>query len=431
MMGFGITGRAICEFAIHHHLPIAVSENATLSQLDRHWLEDRKIQFEHGGHTTGLLADADTIVLSPGVSGDLPVLEEARYRGQAIISEIDFALRYLSDSPVIAVTGTNGKSSTVEVIAAILQSLGKRAWTAGNIGVPLIGLVDTILATDVLVLEMSSYQLEQSREFRPRVGVLLTLTPDHLQRHKTMQAYIDAKARIFANQRADDVAILPRHLATSFSQGQGHRVFYDQMFETLPDEAQVLLPHEQSNLRAALAACQALIPQLDVSQIGMSDVVRTFRLPHRMELVGAVDGVCIINDSKSTNPGSAIAALKSVVAPIVLLLGGHSKGAGYEALVDACLQSSVKQIILFGEAADELGALFARQHREADYPIAMVSSLQDAVDAGLGAANRGDVLLLSPACSSFDAFSSFVERGNAFTAQIRSKAGFTPAPSRT
>lgn len=430
MLGFGHTGKAVCEFAIKHALPMYVSEHGALSPAQQSWLQDRDIEFEQSGHTTRFLQDVDTVVLSPGIPADLSMLEGARKRSIAIISEIDLALRFAGECSIIAVTGTNGKTSTVEVIAKILQTVGYHARVAGNIGIPLISLVDEIAESDTLVLEVSSYQLEQSCYLRPKIGVLLTLSPDHLHRHKTMTAYADAKGRLFENQGLEDVAIMPQVLAAQFDKGKGRRVFYDEVFGELPAGTESLLPHERSNLRAALAACQALVPDFDVSKVPMDVVCRMFRLPYRMEVLGSLRGVRIINDSKSTNPASTIAALHSVKQPAVLLLGGHSKGAGYEHLADVIATKSIREVILFGEAASELNDLFSR--RSADAPVISVEqSMESAVNRGLCVAQSGDILLLSPACSSFDAFADFAERGEAFANLIRSQPGFESSPSRT
>jgi UDP-N-acetylmuramoylalanine--D-glutamate ligase len=423
MLGFGLTGKAVCAFAIKHGLPIVVSEFGQLSQEQQIWLEERSILFEHSGHTPLFLAQVDTVVLSPGVPADRPILSEARERGIAVISEIDFALGFIGECPVVAVTGTNGKSSTVEVITKILQTQKLRARSAGNIGIPLISLVDEVAAMDALVLEISSYQLEQSCGFRPNIGLLLTLTPDHLHRHTTMKAYADAKGRLFTNQGPDDVAIIPRMLASQFDGGRGRRMIYDEIFDVLPPGTDNLLPHEQSNLRAALAACQALVPGFDVSKLPMDEICPAFRLPHRMEVLGFIDGVRIINDSKSTNAGSAIVALRSVEEPIVLLLGGHSKGAGYESLIDAIANSDVREVILFGEAADELNDLFVQLLTDGP-PVSVTRTMEAAVVRGLRIAQTGDVLLLSPACSSYDAFTDYVERGELFVSMIRTQPGF-------
>jgi UDP-N-acetylmuramoylalanine--D-glutamate ligase len=300
----------------------------------------------------------------------------------------------------------------------------------GNIGTPLIRVVDEVAEGDVLVLEISSYQLEQSSGFRPRIGVLLNLTPDHLHRHGDMREYASAKAKLFLHQTSDDVAILPSALMTQFDQGSGRRVLYDLAVETLPAGSERLLPHEQSNLRAALAACEALLPDFDASKVSMDVVLKAFRLPHRMERIGAINSVHAINDSKSTNAGSTIAALRSLDAPVVLLLGGRHKGGGYESLIEEIAHSSfIRDVILFGEAADALRQLFEAHSRDVHGPT-VVATMKEAVDRGLLVSRPGDVLLLSPACSSFDAFTDYAERGDAFSDLIRSVPGFE-ASTRT
>jgi len=431
MLGFGATGRAVCEFAIRHSLSIHVSEQGKLSQEQQTWLYAHDIPFEHSGHTSNFLPNVDVVVLSPGIPVKLPVLEEAQRRGIPALSEIDFALSLLGDNSVIAVTGTNGKSSTVEVIGKILQSLGRKVWVAGNIGIPLISIVDEISESDTLVLEISSYQLEQSRDFRPHIGVLLNLSPDHIHRHGDMRSYANAKGKLFANQEPDDVAILPSTLALQFERGNGRRVFYDACFEHLATSMEKLLPHERSNLRAALAACAALVPEFDVSEVPMDAVRAAFRLPHRMEILGSVNGVRVVDDSKSTNAGSTIAALRSTDSPVVLLLGGRSKGARYESLIDEISTSDIiREVILFGEAADMLRRMFDQLPRVALAPFSL-PTMEDAVDRGIRVAQSGDVLLLSPACSSFDAFTDYVERGETFAALIQSLPGFEGEGTRT
>jgi len=426
MLGFGVTGRAVCEFATHHALSIHVSEQGQLSEEQQSWLVENDIPFEHSGHTSKFLSDVDVVVLSPGIPPDLPMLEEARRQGIPTLSEIDFALSLAVDCSVIAVTGTNGKTATVEVIGKILSSLGRKAWVAGNIGLPLISIIDDIAGSDTLVLEISSYQLEQSGSFRPQVGVLLNLSSDHIHRHGDMRAYANAKGKLFANQGSDDVAILPSTLGSQFEHGKGQRVYFDQGFECLPASMEILLPHERSNLRAALAACAALLPGFDVSGVPMDIVREAFRLPHRMELLGSVGGVRVINDSKSTNAGSAIAALRSIDSAVVLLLGGRYKGAGYEPLFDEMAASDIREVILFGEAADTLRHVF-EQHSHAGFALLTIGTMGEAVARGLLVAQPGDVLLLSPACSSFDAFANYAERGEAFASLIRSQPGFESA----
>jgi len=426
MLGFGVTGQAVCEFATRHALSICVSEQGQLSEQQQSWLIESDIPFEHAGHTRKFLPDVDVVVLSPGIPLKLPIIEEARQRGTPVLSEIDFALGLPGNRSVIAVTGTNGKSATVEVIGKILSSLGRMAWVSGNIGTPLISIIDDIVESDIIVLEISSYQLEQSRDFRPQIGVLLNLSPDHIHRHGDMRAYANAKGKLFANQGRDDVAILPSTLASQFAQGEGRRVFYDQGFERLSASMKVLLPHERSNLRAALAACAALLPEFDAAAVPMDVVREAFRLPHRMEILGSVGGVRVINDSKSTNAGSAIAALRSTDSPVVLLLGGRHKGVGYESLIDEIAASDIREVILFGEAADTLRHVFEQRSR-AGFASLSVRTMGEAVARGLLVAQPGDVLLFSPACSSFDAFADYAERGELFSNLIRSQPGFESA----
>lgn len=430
MLGFGATGQAVCEFAIRHSIPVCVSECEHLSENQQNWLRRHGIPFEHAGHTARLLQDNGVMVLSPGVPLELPVIEQARQRDIPVFSEIDFALSHIGGCPIIAVTGTNGKSSTVEMIGQILRSLGRTARVAGNIGIPLISIVDEIAQSDVLVLEISSYQLEQSRDFRPSIGVLLNLSPDHIQRHGDMQSYTRAKGKLFANQGPAGVAILPKILDSQFSLGSGRRVFYDQDSAYLPTDMETMPPHQQSNLLAALAACAALIPEFDVSSVSMDVVQAAGRLPHRMDMVGIVDRVRVINDSKSTNAGSTIAALRATDAPVVLLLGGRHKGAGYQTLVDEIAAADIREVILFGEAAGMLAHAFEQQAQAGVEPI-VVPTLSEAATHGLLVAQPGDVLLLSPACSSFDAFSSYAERGDMFVSLIRSLPGFEAGGART
>ncbi len=420
IVGFGLTGRAVAEYAQSRGLAVCVSDVGPLAEEDRHWLKTQTIPFEENGHSAEFFASAGRAVLSPGVPPALSRLDGLRERNCPIQAEIEFALEHCLPCRIIAVTGTNGKSSTVEVIAAILSFSGIRHWMAGNIGMPLIGLIDTIEEDDVLVLEVSSYQLEQFHAFRPNVGVLLNLSPDHLARHRTFAAYGEAKAKLLAQQNADDVAVLPRDLANQFEDGCGRRVFFDEI--ALPADVEaMLLPHERTNLKAAWAACRELIPELDIADLPPDRILNAFRLPHRMERVGFLKGIEVINDSKSTNAGSTIAALRALSSPAVLLLGGRSKRAGYAALVAEIETAALRGVVVFGEAAGEFETLLSSLrglslHRAGD--------LEASIAVGLSLAHEGDVLLFSPACSSFDAFANFEERGNAFKSILRSLPGF-------
>ena len=420
ILGFGRTGRAVCEYALGHGLRCWVSEARLLTEEERAFLRTRDVPFEEGGHSSRHLAGADAVVLSPGVRPDLPLLAEASKRGTPIFSELDFASSVACSRTAIAVTGTNGKTSTVTLIGEILRHFGRRVLVAGNIGLPLISVVDTLEDHDVVVLEASSFQLEQSRLFHPKIGLLLNLAPDHLDRHRTMAAYAAAKGRMFRRQTAGDVAVLPYALRERFTQGDGERWFYDRGHIELPRGSDRFPPHLLANLRAAIACCDAYLGEPGGGDVPIRLVEEAFRLPFRIEEVGSIRGVRVINDSKATNPDSAVAALQSVRGSIVILLGGRYKGHGYGALRRAIAASTVRRIILFGEAAELLSILLQNLGRD----LCVVADVETAVNAALDAAGPGETILFSPACSSYDQFRNFEERGETFTRLVRGRPGF-------
>lgn len=427
VVGFARTGRAVVDFALDRGLAAFVSEGGRLSDEDRDSLRARGVRFEDGGHTIDFLADVDpdAVVVSPAVPADAPLLRAAAARGIPVHSEIDLASAAV-ECPIIAVTGTNGKSSTVTAIGAILRDLGLRVEVAGNIGIPFVSVVDRAATCDAVVVEVSSFQLEQSDTFHPRVGVLLNLAPDHLDRHGSMAAYAAAKARLFRRMTPADTAVLPGPLAGEVATGVARVVFFDSIPIDLPAGADRLARHEVENVRAALAACAALVPGFDPSAVPLAVVTPALALPFRTEPVGAVGGVRVINDSKATNPHSTIAALDAVGpldAPIVLLLGGHSKSHGYEALPEAIAGRDVRRVVLFGEAGPTLARLFD----PAAFDVTVAADLAAAVDVGLRSAEPGDVLLFSPACSSYDEFRDYEERGRAFRRLVEAHPGFSPA----
>jgi len=416
ILGWGCTGRAVLEYASSRDVSCAVSDARLLDLEERDALVAWGADCEEGGHTDRFLHDADAIVLSPGIPMDLPLLAEARCLDLPLFSELDMAFEAVRPTPGIGVTGTNGKSSVVTLISKLLEHIGLRAAAVGNIGAPFIAAVDS--EADVYVVEASSFQLEQSAMFRPDIGVLLNLAPDHLERHGSMASYADAKARLFQQQTARDTAVLPRNLLVRFDQGRARRVVYDDV--ALPEDAQRLLLHQRCNLQAAIAACSAYDARFDPTDLPIERVIDALRLPYRMVGIGAVDGVRVLNDSKATNPHATIAALRSIDGPIVLLLGGRHKGYGYETLCEAIEGANVRFVVLFGDARERLGTELAGISAK----IRHVADLEAATVTGFELARLGDTLLLSPACSSYDAFRSFEERGEAFDRLVRSQAGF-------
>jgi len=421
IIGFGRTGRAVTRFFLSHNIKPFVSDAARLSEPDRTFLADSGIPYEESDHTERGFVHSDLIVLSPGVDPNLALLAEARQRGVPILSELDLAYSVGPTLPIIAVTGTNGKTTTVRLIEMLLHRSGVTAVVAGNMGIPFITVAEEVAANDAIVLEVSSFQLEQSALFHPQVAVLLNLTPDHMERHRTMTAYANAKKRLFLNQTCEDIAVLPTNLAGSIHDIKAQRVCFDTLELPPLPSLQELYPHQRANLQAAITACSAVVSEFDPSCIRVQDIRRALDLPFRLRDEGWVSGIRVVNDSKSTNSASTSAALRSFGEPAVLILGGRHKQAGYAQLAELIASRFVRKVVAYGEAAaflhDTLNAA-GYSHTE------IYADLEQAVLAGLASALPGDVLLFSPACASYDQYRDYLERGEAFSRLIHSQPTF-------
>jgi len=260
IVGYGMTGRAVAGFCERRGVRFAVSEASALSEVDEAWLRDHAWEVETGGHTSRLLDYADVVVASPGAPAHLPLFAAAAERGIPVWSELDIAWAAVAGRRLVAVTGTNGKSTTVSLIGALLGRSEIRATVAGNIGLPFLDIVDEVDCWDVAVLEVSSFQLEQSVLFHPHVAVLLNLAPNHLERHGTMPAYVAAKLRLFSHQTPLDVAILPAILAGTVDHGLGRLVLYDQPCPPLPRGSEAVGEVRRLDLAAAVTACREIVP---------------------------------------------------------------------------------------------------------------------------------------------------------------------------
>ena len=370
----------------------------------------------------------DLVVKSPGVPGAAPPVAAARAEGVPIWSEIELAARELPN-PLIAVTGTNGKTTTTELTAHLLRAAGREAVACGNQGTPLAGLVDAVDPAAWLVVECSSFQLEDVHEFRPRGAALLNLAPDHLDRHGDVAAYRAAKLRVFAAQRPGDLAILPVGLAPPGDGSVRH------VYEEAPgpdaaawgadglhvaglgrvigwEEVPLRGRHNRQN---ALAAA-ALAAGAGAPAAGLAAGLASFRpVPHRLEPVGSAGGVAFVNDSKATNPDAALAALDAYDHGVHLIAGGRAKGTPFDGLA-AAARGAVVRAYLVGEAAPELAGAFAR----AGVPHERCGAVGEAVARAAARARPGETVLLAPGCASFDQFSSYEERGDAFRAAARS-----------
>ena len=405
ILGFGQTGQALVATLAPRGLRLFVSEQRTLAQKERALLEAHGVQFEEGGHTDKVL-DADLIVPSPGVPPRRPPLPEAHIHHVPVWSELELAFRLAQPSLLVAVTGTNGKSTTTELVGAILRAGGLRPVVAGNIGKPAIATTEEVRGQP-WVLEVSSYQLEWTQEFRPQVAVWLNFAPDHLDHHGHLAAYFAAKARILARQAEGDWAILPPELLGELAPRARTRNYREEILP--PGWGKGLPPHLEDDLRAAWAAVRSAFPELARRPPPYARVAPALAQPHRMEKVGVWRGIPFVDDSKGTNAHATIAALRAIPGPAVLILGGRHKGGGYQALAPV-VREKVRACILIGESQE----FFARLLEGWGVPFAMAWSPYQAVKLAYAKARRGDTVLLSPACASFDQFRDYAHRGEAF-----------------
>jgi UDP-N-acetylmuramoylalanine--D-glutamate ligase len=354
-----------------------------------------------------LLGRVACVVKSPGVPNEAPVIVTARERGMAVLGELELAWRLLPNR-FVAVTGTNGKTTTTELLGAIHREAGLPAAVAGNVGTPLSSLVGDVNERAVIVCEVSSFQAEDSEAFAPETALLLNLDEDHLDRHGTLDAYREAKLRVFRNQTPEHVAVAPPGLVLP---GSARRVVFG-------DPADLPLPAEEVRLRgrhnlenAMGASAAALASGVPADAVARS--LRTFTgVPHRLEEVGTVGGVLYVNDSKATNVASALRGIEAFDGGVHAILGGSLKGGGFEGLRGA-VASRCSACYLIGQAAGRLerdlaGAAALRR----------CGDLESAVRAASAAAAPGEVVLLSPACASYDQFRDYEERGERFRALV-------------
>jgi UDP-N-acetylmuramoylalanine--D-glutamate ligase len=345
-----------------------------------------------------LLDGVDVLVKSPGVPGEAPLVAAARERAIPVWSEIELASRLLPN-PILGVTGTNGKTTTTELLGAMLG-----ARTAGNVGTALSELVGDVPAGDWVVCELSSFQLEDVERFRPEIAVLLNLEPDHLDRHGDFESYRAAKLRIFENQTEEDVAVVPRGFGPV--PGQGRRVEFSADDE-LPAEPLIPGAHNRENAAAAAAAARAA----GLDEATIAEALRTFPgVEHRLELVAEIGGIRYVNDSKATNSAAARRALLAYDAPLHLILGGRPKGESWGDLAREVADANVVTAYLIGEAAEPLSVDLAYEN----VPFLISVTLERALAEAASVARPGEVVLLSPACASYDQFRDYEHRGEEF-----------------
>ena len=436
VVGLGKSGVASSLFLKAHGARVTVSDTKSGDELRNEIpiLLDNGITVETGGHGERTFRGQDLIVVSPGVPVDAPPLVQARALGENVIGEIELAAQFLP-GPIVAITGSNGKTTTTTLAGEIMTAGGFPALVGGNIGTPAISLAEGAKPETVIVLEVSSFQLETIQTFRPKVAVVLNVTPDHLDRHRTLDAYVDAKARIFENQQGSDFAVLnaddptclemaARTRAQVFwfsrqkevQQGawvrEGNIVFRDGSGQREIMQVSEIPLKGAHNLENVLAAvCAGALMGCAADKIRQA--VRDFKaVEHRLEYVATIRGVDYYNDSKATNVDATIKALESFPANIHLILGGKDKGSDYTLLNDL-LRQRVKRVYTIGAAAAKI------ESQIKNVEVVHAETLENAIRKASSAAQPGDVVLLAPACASFDQFKSYEHRGRVFKETLR------------
>ena len=440
VIGYGRSGRAAASFILRRGGTVRVVDRADTPEL-RAELERAGIAARLGGYGAQDLNATDLVVVSPGVPWDEPLVETARQRGIEVTSEIDLFFR-ACPARIAGITGTNGKTTTTALTAEVLRAGGLEVMRGGNIGEPVLDRIEQLHAEDWVVLELSSFQLESIERPRLRIGVVLNVTPDHLDRHKSFERYVELKTRAVAFMESDDHAVLnvdDPACAAMRSETRGHVIEFglyhpvgngvtaSDGWITIADAGQprrvmrtadVPLPgeHNLSNVMAAVGAGYAA----GVDAERMAEAARRFKaVEHRLEPVGTFNGARWYNDSKATNPDSTYKALAAFREPIILIAGGRNKGIDIEPLARTIAQR-VTGLVTMGETGEEL----ARRVRDAGLDrVERAADLSDAVRKAAALARPGSVVLLSPAFTSYDMFSDYEDRGRRFKATVRAELG--------
>jgi UDP-N-acetylmuramoylalanine--D-glutamate ligase len=436
VVGLARTGIAAARFLQRRGALVRATDQAEEGRLspDVNLLREMGIPLELGGHRTASFTAADLIVVSPGVPHTIPPLAAARAKGIPVIGEMELAGRFIGE-PIVAVTGTNGKTTVTELVGAMLAASGRRVFVGGNIGTPLIAHVDSGARVEVVVAEVSSFQLDTSDTFHPAIGVLLNVTNDHLDRYAGFEAYATSKMRLFANQRPGDTAVLnaadavvraraggirSRKLYYNLSQpADAHATVAGRTLNLrLPGREDAALslagfrlrgPHNIENAAAAALAAMAA----GAGPEGIQTVLDTFApAPHRLETIAVINGVEYVNDSKATNVDAVRRGLDCFGGRVVLIMGGVDKGGDFGQLRDA-VRKRGRALVLLGGAGDLIRAALGGLA-----PIQEAASMRQAVQAAREMAAAGDAVLLAPGCASFDLYANYQERGDDFRREV-------------
>jgi UDP-N-acetylmuramoylalanine--D-glutamate ligase len=449
VVGLGRTGVAVSLFAAAYGATVTATDSKPESALGEAAARLRAagVRLELGGHPPSIFFEQDLIVVSPGVPANLAPMVLAHVSGIPVWSEIELAWRFLRGK-LVAITGSNGKTTTTSLVAHILESAGIPTLVGGNIGAPLISVVERSTDSTVTVAEVSSFQLETIEAFRPEIGVLLNLTPDHLDRHLSFADYAAAKMRLFENQLERDFAILNADdpEVTRRMPSKPHVFWFSRQKRVaegafLIDE-QIIFRHDGSetpigkrsdislrgehNVENVLAACAAAY-LAGATPSAIASGLKGFRgVEHRLEFVGEIGGIRFYNDSKATNVDAALKAVAAFAGPLIVILGGRDKGSPYLPLAEE-LRAKGRAAVLIGESADKIAQDLGKA-----VPCLPAGTLDRAVEMAVERARPGDTVLLAPACSSFDQFENYEQRGQAFKQLVRQleKRSTASAPAR-
>ncbi|MBN1883492.1 MAG: UDP-N-acetylmuramoyl-L-alanine--D-glutamate ligase [Deltaproteobacteria bacterium] len=431
VVGGALTGISVCRFLARRGSRVTLTDLSNLAgkESELSALAGLGVNLVIGGHRDRDFLDADLIVVSPGVPLFIESLVKAKQAGVTIIGDVELASWYLK-APILAVTGTNGKTTTTALLGEMLDACNLSVAVGGNIGEPLVDLVEGSENLDCVVAELSSFQLEAIDTFRPHVAVLLNITPDHLDRYPGFEEYVLSKMRIFENQTGEDYAVLnaddlevtarterirPKRVCFSGQKALDEGVIWDDgrivcrmegaSYSYNPEGSALTGVHNRENIMAAVAAAAVM----GCAGEAVDRAIHSFRpAAHRLELVGEANGVRYFDDSKATNVGATLRSIESFDGGVHLIMGGVDKGGSYGPLVEA-VKRRVTALYLMGEAADRIEKELGGAAK-----VVRVADMADAVRRASDAASRGDVVLLAPACSSFDMYDNYKERGKHF-----------------
>ena len=437
VVGLARTGEVVSLFAAGYGASVTAtdirSENELAASVEK--LRARGVRLELGGHPPEILAGQDLVVVSPGVPVNSPLLVAARSAAIPVWSEIELAWRFLRGK-LVAITGSNGKTTTTSLTGHILKTAGIETLVGGNIGTPLLAFAESTTDSTVTVAEISSFQLENIEAFRPEIGVLLNLTPDHLDRHASFEEYAAAKMQLFKNQLDRDCAVLnaddpevtkrmpsgqqvfwfsrQKRVATGAFLRDGQIIFRrdgDEIPLARQQDIRLRGDHNVENVLAAAAA--SYLAGADPASI--ANGIKSFPgVEHRLEFVAEIGGVEFFNDSKATNVDAALKAIEAFPGPLIVILGGKDKGAPYTPLIEP-LRRRARTTMLIGAAAEKIASEFGDA-----VPYIHAGTLDRALHLAVSAAQSGDTILLAPACASFDQFENYEQRGRLFKEIVRS-----------